>query len=185
MYRRTLPTKDTQDKNYRRLKYVRYADDFLLGFAGPKVEAEMIKKKIEDFLKEKLGLEMSVEKTLITHATENRARFLGYDIKMGKSNSKCYRGKRTINGHPLLQVPTEIIKEHLKRVSRNGKPYQRAELLDRSDFEIVFTYNAEFQGLLNYYYPAYNVTKRLSKLRYFYMSSLLKTLANKHRKSSN
>ena len=73
---------NTLDPNYRRLKYVRYADDFLLGFIGPKSEAEEIKRKLEAFLREQLKLELSQTKTLITHARTERARFLGYEIQV-------------------------------------------------------------------------------------------------------
>ena len=66
--------------DYRKLEYVRYADDFLLSFAGPKKEAEEIKGHIRDFLERELGLELSMEKTLITHARSEKARFLGYDL---------------------------------------------------------------------------------------------------------
>jgi hypothetical protein len=59
---------------------VRYADDFLLGFNGPRSEAEEIKHQLRDFLREELKLELSEEKTLITHARSEAARFLGYEV---------------------------------------------------------------------------------------------------------
>jgi Reverse transcriptase (RNA-dependent DNA polymerase) len=75
-----LPSMMTNDPDYRRLNYVRYADDFLLGFIGPKSEAEAIKQQLRVFLQEQLKLELSEEKTLITHARSEAARFLGYQI---------------------------------------------------------------------------------------------------------
>jgi reverse transcriptase-like protein len=77
---RTLPSQHPQDPNYRRLRYVRYADDWALGFSGPRTEAEEIKREIRDFLQETLRLELSEEKTLITHARTGAAKFLGYEI---------------------------------------------------------------------------------------------------------
>jgi len=71
--RRTLPSQDPDDPGYRRLRYVRYCDDFLLGFAGPRHEAEQIKARIRAFLREELKLELSEPKTLITHATSQAA----------------------------------------------------------------------------------------------------------------
>lgn len=62
-----LKAADTKDEGYRRLRYVRYADDFLLGFSGSKAEAEGIKDEIGRFLQEQLKLEQSEEKTLVTH----------------------------------------------------------------------------------------------------------------------
>ncbi|GHP00649.1 hypothetical protein KSF_106960 [Reticulibacter mediterranei] len=73
-----MPSRDPFDPNYRRLRYVRYADDTLFGFIGSKAEAEEIKGKIRGWLKENLKLELSIEKTLITNATTEAARFLGY-----------------------------------------------------------------------------------------------------------
>jgi retron-type reverse transcriptase len=77
---RAMPSRAPTDPGYRRLKYVRYADDELLGFAGPKAEAEEIKERLTQFLREDLKLELSQDKTLITHARTRAARFLGYDI---------------------------------------------------------------------------------------------------------
>jgi hypothetical protein len=74
---RLLPSTDPRDAGYRRLKYARYADDTLLGFAGPKAEAEEIKQRLAAFLRDDLRLELSPDKTLITHARSQRARFLG------------------------------------------------------------------------------------------------------------
>ena len=174
--RKQLPSVDANDPNYRRLKYVRYADDFLLGFIGPKSEALEIKRKIGIFL-ETLGLRMSEKKTLITHATTGRARFLGYDIYIAKSNER-----RAVNGMPRLSVPREIAKDWKTRYMRKGKPGHRPELADHSDYGIVMTYNLEFQGLVNYYALAHDVARKLYPVKWVYMQSLVKTLANKHKR---
>lgn len=92
--RRTLPSQDPDDPGYRRLRYVRYCDDFLLGFAGPKREAEEIKSKVGQFLREELRLELSEPKTLITHTTSQAARFLGYEIKTQHADTKITRNRR-------------------------------------------------------------------------------------------
>jgi group II intron reverse transcriptase/maturase len=76
----SMPSQDPHDPNFRRLKYVRYADDFLLGFIGSKSEAEKIKQQLRTFLQEELKLELSEEKTLVTHARSESARFLSYEI---------------------------------------------------------------------------------------------------------
>src|SRR5229473_4517729 len=96
--RRRLPSQEPADPDYRRLRYVRYADDWLLGFAGPKHEAEDIKSKIAAFLREELKLELSQSKTLITHATSQAARFLGYEIRAQHSDTKITRRRRAVNG---------------------------------------------------------------------------------------
>src|SRR5437667_11884086 len=91
----TMPTKVTNDPDYRRLKYVRYADDFLLGFTGPRSEAEEIKQKLETFLRDHLKLELSQAKTLITHARTGAARFLGYEIHTIHNDTKQTNGRRS------------------------------------------------------------------------------------------
>ena len=74
-----MPVRDEMDENYRRLKYVRYADDFLIGVIGSKQDCERIKEDITNYMRDRLKLELSAEKTLITHAREE-AKFLGYRI---------------------------------------------------------------------------------------------------------
>ncbi len=96
--RRSLPSQDPNDPDYRRLRYVRYADDWLLGFAGPRHEAEQITSRVAAFLRAELKLELSPSKTLITHAASQPARFLGYEIKVQHSDTKITRGRRAVNG---------------------------------------------------------------------------------------
>ncbi|MCU5668782.1 reverse transcriptase domain-containing protein [Bacillus cereus] len=94
-----MPLKDPNDENFKWFYYVRYADDWLIGLSGSKQDAEEVKEKIKGFLKTELNLKLSPEKTLITHAREEKARFLGYDIHVLHCNSKHdKRGQRIING---------------------------------------------------------------------------------------
>lgn len=86
-----LPSIDPQDTDYRRLKYVRYADDFGLAFTGPKEEAEDIKRQVGTFLQKELGLTLSQEKTLVTHARSEAAHFLGYEIVIYQDKSTVFQ----------------------------------------------------------------------------------------------
>jgi hypothetical protein len=180
--RNTLPSKDTDDPGFRRLNYVRYADDFLLGFLGPLSEAKEIKQKIGQFLST-LGLTMAEEKTLITHATTGQARFLGYDISIARVNDRITNKRRSINGKPMLRVPRVVAQEWKARYMRHGKSHHRAALMNRSDYDIVVTYNLEFQGLVNYYVLAHDVSAKLYPVKDVYRDSLVKTLAAKHKRS--
>jgi group II intron reverse transcriptase/maturase len=121
---RRLPSVDPNDPDYRRLRYVRYADDFLLGFIGPKEEAEEIKGRLAQFLRETLKLELSAEKTLVTHATDQAARFLGYEVISQRCDTKThlvhradqvkpYR-KRAINSVIALEAVEEGVVVHYK-----------------------------------------------------------------------
>ena len=95
---RGMPSGDPRDPGYRRLHYCRYADDTLLGFAGPRAEAEEIKARLAAFLRDDLKLELSPDKTLITHARTQAARFLGYEITVPHNDRKVTRGIRRANG---------------------------------------------------------------------------------------
>lgn len=107
---RKLPTRDTTSASYRRLRYIRYADDFLLGFVGTYREAREIKHQLGGWLQANLHLELSEEKTLITHATKERARFLGYDIVTQHADDKIDElGRRSVNGSIALRVPADVI----------------------------------------------------------------------------
>jgi hypothetical protein len=178
--RRTLPSQDPDDPEYRRLRYVRYCDDFLLGFAGPKHEAEEIKARIKRFLNDELKLELSESKTLVTHATSQAARFLGYEIRAQHADAKITRNRRAVNGAIGLFVPRTVIRERCARYMSKGKPALRGPLLHDEDFTIVAKYGSEFRGFVQYYLLAQDVF-RLELLRWVMETSMLKTLAGKHK----
>lgn len=175
---KTVPSV-VDDDNYRKLEYVRYADDFLLSFAGPKQEAEEIRDQIRDFLKRELGLDLSMEKTLITHARTEKARFLGYDLRIMHSQER-----RTVNGWMWFGVPKEVINEAKRKYMRNGKPVHRNEWILNSDYDIVANFQAEYRGLVQYYSMAHNIAN-LNEVEWVTVTSLLKTLAAKHKSSVN
>jgi group II intron reverse transcriptase/maturase len=180
--RRKLSAMDPADPGYRRLWYVRYADDFLLGFIGPKKEAEEIKTHLRGWLQSQLKLNLSEEKTLITHATGAAAKFLGYEIVTQLNQTKCTRGQRSVNGRIGLRVPRAVIEKKCQPYWRQGKPIHRPEREVESDFDIVLGYQQEYRGLVQYYCLATNVSQ-LDRLRWVMEVSLLKTLAAKHRSS--
>jgi len=175
------PSQDPDDPQYRRLRYVRYADDFLLGFAGPLTEAKEIKERIATFARTELKLTLSVEKTLITHADTGRARFLGYEIGIMKSQTKFdVQRRRVVNGKVGMYIPEDVIRMKRKRYLRDGKPIHRPELLNDSEYDIILRYQGEYRGLVNYYGLAQN----LAELGYVGRTmeiSLLKTLAGKNK----
>lgn len=187
-----LPSQDRDDPNYRRLHYVRYADDFLLGFSGPSSEAEAIKQQLRKFLQEELKLELSEEKTLLTHASSEAARFLGYEVTTLQDDSKRTKrntsGKgtetmcRSINSGIGLRVPQDVIETKCKGYRRGKKAVPRTWLENESDYAIVMTYQLEYRGIANYYRLAYNMTS-LRKLKWVMETSLTKTLASKHKMS--
>ena len=177
---RSLPSMDPRDPGYRRLRYTRYADDALLGFTGPRAEAEEIKTRLAQFLRDGLKLELSEEKTLITHARTQAAKFLGYEITVAHDDRKTTRGHRWLNGTVQLRVPKTVIKAKCAPYLRRGKPASRPELANRDDHAIISIYGAEYRGLVQYYLLAGDVW-RLRRLEWAAKTSMLKTLAARHR----
>ena len=170
-----LPSVDCADPGYRRLRYARYADDVLLGFAGPKAEAEEIKQRLTQFMRDDLHLELSAEKTLITHARTSAATFLGYQITTQTSTG----GRRSLNGTIALRVPISVIKTRCVPYLARGRPAAQPALHNLDDYDIVAAYGAQYRGTVQYYLHAGDV-HRLDRLRWVMETSLLKTLAAKH-----
>ncbi|AQY38979.1 reverse transcriptase domain-containing protein [Bacillus thuringiensis] len=188
-----MPYSDQMDNEYRRLTYVRYADDFLIGIISSKEDAQYVKEEIAKFLKDKLKLELSMEKTLITNASNKQAQFLGYEIKIFKSQAtrtdKLGRKIRLLNGKVQLKMPhkawvNKLQKYQAIQMSANGtwKPKPRNYFQRNEDLEIVSQYNSEIRGLYNYYRLAENVSNHMHRFAYFMFYSMLKTFATKYRK---
>jgi len=180
-----IPSRDPHDPNFRRLKYCRYADDFILGYVGSKAEAETIKHQLAAFLEEELHLTLNQEKTLITHARSEKALFLGYEVHTLHENTKHdHRRQRCINGAIGLRVPRETIQAKCARYMRYGKPIEILPRTVDSDYSIIAQYQAEYAGVVQYYRLAYNLHS-LSRLKRVMEWSLARTLARKHKTTTN
>jgi hypothetical protein len=188
-----LPSTDQHDPGYCRLRYCRYADDFVLGVIGPKSEAEEIMEKVKAFLHESLKLKHSEEKTSLKHNSEV-IRFLGYDISVVNSEKimkGVYKGQHTKRrvgkGHISLHVPDERL-QRFATSRRYGnwetkKGLHKAFLSQASDAEITMQYSTELRGLAEFYTMADNFSRALWKLQWIWRQSYLKTLAFKHQTS--
>ena len=185
----STPHKDAMDADFRRLQYVRYADDFLISVIGSKSECETIKADITQFMREQLKLELSDEKTLITHA-QDKAKFLGYEIFIRKSDAvkrnKDGVLKRDFNGAVVLTLNSAVIQKKLTEYNalevRNidgkdiwwSKP--RRYMTPMKPEDILAQYNAEIRGLYNYYSLAANVSKECASFAFIMKMSMFKTL---------
>ena len=185
----STPHKDAMDADFRRLQYVRYADDFLISVIGSKSECETIKADITQFMREQLKLELSDEKTLITHA-QDKAKFLGYEIFIRKSDAvKRNRDgvlKRDFNGAVVLTLNSAVKQKKLTEYNalevRNidgkdiwwSKP--RRYMTPMKPEDILAQYNAEIRGLYNYYSLAANVSKECASFAFIMKMSMFKTL---------
>lgn len=176
---------------YKRLRYCRYADDFLCGVTGSFTDAKNIMQSITEFLDKELFLETSESKTGIKRATRN-IEFLGYKIKVIHSQkivkTKVYGiscNKRVLQGHIHLNIPEQKIvnfaKSHNYGVYATNKAKHRPYLLTSSEVEIITMYNSELRGFANYYVLANTVKSTLSRLEHLALRSLIKTLANRRR----
>jgi group II intron reverse transcriptase/maturase len=186
-----LETQATEpiDMGFRRMYYCRYADDFLVGIVGNKEDAKATKEWLSTWLREELHLELSEEKTAITHATK-RVRFLGYDILRGSDKRRVrVRRKqgqgvqRTCKQKLQLLLPRDkcetFAKEYGQRQKWQGR--ERIHLIHLSELEILMIYNAEVRGFLGYYMLADNLNAVASSLLWLTTTSFLKTLAAKRR----
>jgi group II intron reverse transcriptase/maturase len=181
---RTLHTQDPFDPNYIKVKYVRYADDFLVLIIGSKALAEQIREEIRDFLEHGLSLVLSPEKTVITHLQDQRVRFLGYEIAKSREDTQLTENTlgvkmRSANETIQLLVPREVIASKLKPFVRNGKAVHHPARINAPVLDLLTQYNAEIRGLYNYYCLATDVSKKIGKYRYYHYTSLLKTVARK------
>ena len=187
---------DPFDASFKKIQYNRYADDFVIGVIGSKADAVEVKEAVRLFLSESLRLELSEEKTKVTHSSE-KVRYLGYDFSVSRSKqtkrTKTGDMKNPWYGKVNLYMPKEKwIKKamdkgaiQVKRDKATGRetwrPMPRKELMNLNDAEIVARFNSEIRGLYNFYCIAENVSVLHE---YYYMArySMLKTLAGKHRK---
>ena len=187
---RKVPCSSKTDKV---MKYIRYADDFIIGVKGDKSDCEHIKRQFSDFISEHLKMELSEEKTLITHSNQH-ARFLGYDVRVRrdgkvKPTDRCL--KRTLNYTVELNVPFAdkimpfLFDKAIIKQTHDGKiEYIARKYLYRcTNLEIIDTYNSELRGICNYYSIASNFTS-LNYFAYLMEYSCLKTLAGKHKSTS-
>jgi len=188
---KTIPSHDTYDGGYSRLRYCRYADDFIVGIIGTKDEAKEVMEKVITFLQEELKLQIANDKTGINSGSEG-IQFLGYNISSYSTGKIVrikthgrYASRRTVSNRLSFRVPEGKAQEFCQRYGygdwQKTKPTHRPELLKASDAEIISTYNAELRGLTNYYCLASDVKRKLNKLEYMSNYSLFRTLANKRK----
>ncbi|MDL2232207.1 group II intron reverse transcriptase/maturase [Ruminococcaceae bacterium OttesenSCG-928-L11] len=176
------------------MKYIRYADDFIIGVKGSKADCKRIKEQFSEFISHTLKMELSDEKTLITHSNQY-ARFLGYDVRVRREQKLKPNGRgalaRTLNGKVELNIPFAdkimpfLFDKLAIRQIKNGtiEPSPRKYLYRCTNLEIISSYNSELRGICNYYGLASNFA-RLDYFAYLMEYSCLKTLAGKHKSTT-
>ena len=182
--KRKLPVREAMD-TFIRVRFCRYADDFIVSVIGSKAVAEEIKQKMSTFLKEQLNLTLSPNKTLITHHSR-KAHFLGFDITIYNNNDYVQKDaigriKRSRAGIVGLEVPRRVQVAWTRKYSRKGKPRAKVHLINQHPHNIITAYGLELRGLYQYYAPAHNVAARLYPIKWVMNQSLCKTLAEKYK----
>jgi group II intron reverse transcriptase/maturase len=190
---KNLPSKDPMDPNYKRLRYIRYADDWIIGISGSKEFAEKIRHQVKEFLGEHLKMTLNLDKSHISHLGLKGAFFLGYQIKCGRagtysgraSSKDLYGGsKRTVGWQPRLFVPMDKIISRLAEknfCTIQGIGLKKKGWILYDDKEIIERYNSILRGLRNYYAPADNLGTSMNRINYILKYSCAHTLAAKHR----
>lgn len=166
--KRISPRMDTKEGGYRRSMYIRYAEDFVILLEGAKSEALNIRDKVKDFLHNNVGLDLNMEKTIVSHMNEG-FNFLGAYIKTLKNVDKRMKTK-TRNGTAMrgnerarVNMPTEnlIAKFNKAGFVRNdayGKVVAKAltSMVNLDHATIIQFFNSKINGLVNYYTFAAN-----------------------------
>lgn len=181
---RLLPARDPMDPNFRRLLYVRYADDWIIGIRGTHSETVHLKRQIEEFLKRQMGLDLNKEKTLITHAGTGKALFLGTYIFKARVQTQRRSDKNRIvrNSREIrMEAPIKLIVNKLTKANyvRNGVSWPKFIWLHCSLEQIVAQYNSVLRGYMNYYSFVNNRGAIATYLYYLLRGSCAKLIAAK------
>ncbi|MGM8249628.1 reverse transcriptase domain-containing protein [Clostridium perfringens] len=193
LQRSKTASRNPMDETFRRLKYIRYADDWLIGVIGSKEDAIILKDKISQYLLNQLKLKLSAEKTLITHNSK-LVRFLGYNIGIHEGYRKTGKDgniKVSTAGNVTFYLPHDcmrdfMLKNKFIKINDDGswKAIHKPTLVNLEDIEIISYYNSAIRGFYNYYKYANNVCN-FADARYLIRLSWGRTMANKYKSSVN
>lgn len=184
-----IPSSMPNDEKYRRLAYVRYADDFLLGVIGSHKDCLKIRMDIREFLESSLNLQLNMEKTVITPASSDRAKFLGYEIHITPIEKRAIEKvlkeiKVVQTSQPLMSAPVSVIVERLSKNGycrgRRNNPTRKGRLIHNTLSQIVNHFKLLWLGLANYYSMCTNFGA-LNQVYYILFYSCVLTLASKLR----
>lgn len=185
-----LPPTLVSRNGFIRVKYVRYADDWVVGINGPRELAERLRAEIGDHLRN-LGLELSMDKTHIRHAKTEPAKFLGTSFRVGSTSPKIMRikrhgkwfTKRVAGWTPLMYAPvTDIVAKLCSKgfCSPQGEPTTINKWIHLDDYQIVEQVGSVWRGICNYY-SFVDSFSNLNRIQYILQHAAAKTLATKHR----
>ena len=177
----------SMDPNFKRIYYFRYVDDFIIGVDGSKKDCMKLKNKINDFLKTELNLVLNLDKTKVTNAQRESAKFLGYRVhktvmrKMPIKRDKIGRLSRIVPRLILDGPIDEIVKRLIERryATKAGNPTRNARFINYQLPDIINHYRAVERGILNYYSLANNYGNLASRVHFILKYSCVLTIASK------
>nr|NP_150408.1 hypothetical protein PylioMp37 [Pylaiella littoralis]CAC50849.1 orf748 [Pylaiella littoralis] len=187
--RLNIPSADPLDPNFKRLRYVRYADDFLIGIIGSKTDGICLIKELKEFLHDILKLDLNLTKTKLTHTMSEKPYFLGTWVKIipvsGFQIKKNKSGKITrVSSRPQLRFLLKLLVDRLERKgflsAKSHTPTRQGWLVAFTPYQIVDYYNRVYMGLSNYYSFADDYSL-LQRIHYILKTSCFLTLASKLR----
>jgi retron-type reverse transcriptase len=194
---RDMPSLDPKDENFIRIKYIRYADEWLIGIIGSHRVAEEIKERISSFLKDKLKLDLSTDSMKVIHAKTEQATFLDTSLSIGSSKSLAQKVTLSANGsghhvkrrstgwQVVLRCPIRKLIHKLAEkgyCDKEGRPKAKGAFVQLDPEQIILHYSSVNKGIQHYYRPCDNFVE-LRRIQYILKFSLAKTLAEKYRKS--
>jgi len=191
---RKIPSKKSMDPEYKKMHYVRYADDFRISVIGSVEDTKHLKEKVKAFLKEERKLTLNEDKTIITKST-SKAFFLGTEISRSDGAEKKViqneRGKKTrIGGNyrsrkaPTKKLLGKLVKRGFMRgIGSTARAVPRMRRTNREHPDILTYFNAVVRGIRNYYSFAAN-RSNLSKVVWMAWKSCALTLAKKFKRKT-
>jgi 5-methylcytosine-specific restriction endonuclease McrA len=154
--------------------FVRYADDFKI-FCSKRSDAVKLFEATKMWLWERLGLEISQEKSKIINLKRHYSEFLGFKLKVRP------KGKKP-DGQPRYVVEAHIKDKALGKIKDKSKKYLsalRQTLNPRMEYTLIMRYNAYIIGIHNYYCIATHVNLDIQQIAFDVKKSLYNRL--KHR----
>lgn len=189
-----LTPSDMLSDKFMRMKYVRYADDFIVGLICSRTKALKIKNHIKTFLKERLYLELNDSKTLLTDVAPRKhfnhtsqVNFLGYLISMHRGIiTRTAKNRRRVTGkrHVILKVDQRKVINRLAEkgfCTKDGLPKPKFTYIHDTQAVTNEKVNRIFRGIVNYYKLADNIKHFGCRLFYIFSHSLAKMYAAKYR----
>jgi len=154
--------------NLKEFFFVRYADDFKILCRDYKT-AKKIFIAVKEWLWERLGLEISPEKSKITNVRKKKTDFLGFALYVTKKGKK-YVSKSNISEKAKKTMKTKL-KEQIKVIQHDTSPHQVSQL------------NAMILGMHNYYNTATGCSRDFREINFVVSKSLKHRLRVKTKKA--